>query len=288
MFKQFVEPYLVDEKMRHFSEQNDANLDQIARSFLLISMLSKTAKNKIFLRNLRDAGVSTRPRQLDKFEKQYFNAQQLATDKQLVQSLEDFSPVLQVLYHTMANLVRVQDIDQVNITQQLNSLSVQTSDLVVILLEYFGKLSQPRHDLYEKVTGLQPTPVEQAKWLPYSTRAGLCYRRSPQARPHVSACVSHAPLQPGRRQAQPRQSRWQSSWSSRASSWQSSPGNSAYLPAPELDSSCHNFCREDCFCGKASQYPYPDQGPTQEWRPRRPGWQGGQSLMPNVCASSSS
>ena len=39
---------------------------------------------------------------------------------------------------------------------------MQTSDLVVILLEYFGKLSQPRRDLYEKVTGLQPTPVEQA------------------------------------------------------------------------------------------------------------------------------
>ena len=39
---------------------------------------------------------------------------------------------------------------------------MQTSDLVVILLEYFGKLSQPRRDLYEKVTGLQPTPAVQA------------------------------------------------------------------------------------------------------------------------------
>ena len=70
--------------------------------------------------------------------------------------------MLQVLYHTMANLVHVQDVEEVNIAQQLKSLTVQTADLVVILLEYFGKLSQPRRDLYEKVTGLQPTPVEQA------------------------------------------------------------------------------------------------------------------------------
>ena len=97
---------------------------------------------------------------MDKFEKQYFTAQQLATDKQLVQALEDFSPVLQVLNHTMANLVHVQDVEEVNIAQQLQSLTVQTLDLVVILLEYFGKFSQPRRDLYRKVTGLQPTPVK--------------------------------------------------------------------------------------------------------------------------------
>ena len=137
MYKQFIEPHLVDEKMRMFFEENIADLDQITRSFSLISKLPKTAKNKIFLRNLRDAGVSTRPRELDKFEKTHFSAQQLATDKQLVQALEDFSLVLQVLYHTMANLVHVQDVEQVNTAQQLQSLTVQTSDLVVILLEYF-------------------------------------------------------------------------------------------------------------------------------------------------------
>ena len=69
MYKQFVEPPLVDEKMRMFFEQNIADLDQITRSFSLLSKLPKTAKNKIFLRNLRDAGVSTHPRELDKFEK---------------------------------------------------------------------------------------------------------------------------------------------------------------------------------------------------------------------------
>ena len=100
MNMQFVEPHLVDEKMRMFFEQNIADLDQITISFSPLSKPPKTAKNKIFLRNLRDAVVSTRPRELDKFEKQYFTAQQLATDKQLVQALEDFSPVLQVLYHT--------------------------------------------------------------------------------------------------------------------------------------------------------------------------------------------
>ena len=124
--------------------------------------LPKTAKNKIFLRNLRDAGVSTRPRELNKFEKQCFTAQQLATNKQLVQALEDFSPVLQVLYHTMAKLVHVQDVEEIDFAEQLRSLTLQTSDLVVMLLEYFGKLSQPRRDLYEKVTGLQPTPAVQA------------------------------------------------------------------------------------------------------------------------------
>ena len=58
----------------------------------------------------------------------------------------------------MANLVLGQDVEQVNIAQQLQSLTVQTSDLVVILLEYFGKLSQPRRDLYEKATGLPVNP----------------------------------------------------------------------------------------------------------------------------------
>ena len=117
MYKQFIEPHLVDEKMRMFFEENIADLDQITRSFSLISKLPKTAKNKVFLRNLRDAGVSTRPRELDKFEKQYFSAQQLATDKQLVQALEDFSPVLQVLYHTMAKLVHVQDVEEVDFAE---------------------------------------------------------------------------------------------------------------------------------------------------------------------------
>ena len=86
---------------------------------------------------------------MDKFEKQYFTAQQLATDKQLIQALQDFCSVLQVLYHTMANLVRVQDVEQVSYAQHLSSLSVQASDFVVVLLEYYGKLSQPRRDLHK-------------------------------------------------------------------------------------------------------------------------------------------
>ena len=144
-----------------FFEQKIADPDQITCSSLLLSRLPKTAKKKICLRNLRDDGVSTRPRDLDKFEKAYF------TDKQLVQALEDFSLVLQVLYHTMANLVHVQDVDEVNIAQQLKSLTVQTADLVVILLEYFGKLSQPRRDLYEKVPVSTHTGGA-GQWLPYS------------------------------------------------------------------------------------------------------------------------
>ena len=66
MYKQFVETHLIDEKVRMFLEQNIADLDQITRSFSLISKILKTAKNKVFLRNLRDSDVSTRPRELDK------------------------------------------------------------------------------------------------------------------------------------------------------------------------------------------------------------------------------
>ena len=62
----------------------------------------------------------------------------------------------------MAKLVHVQDVEEIDFAEKLRSLTLQTSDLVVMLLEYFGKLSQPRRDLYEKVTGLQPTPAVQA------------------------------------------------------------------------------------------------------------------------------
>ena len=41
MYKQFVEPHLVDEKIRMFFEQKIADLDQITRSFSLLSKLPK-------------------------------------------------------------------------------------------------------------------------------------------------------------------------------------------------------------------------------------------------------
>ena len=41
MYKQFVEPYLIGEKMRMFFERNIADLDQITRSFSLLSKLPK-------------------------------------------------------------------------------------------------------------------------------------------------------------------------------------------------------------------------------------------------------
>ena len=90
--------------------------------------------------------MATCPREVSKTERLYLSHQQLATDKKLVQALEDFAPVLQVLYHTMTNLVSVQgqDVEQISPAQQLKSLSIQASDLVLILLKYFGKLSQTR------------------------------------------------------------------------------------------------------------------------------------------------
>ena len=79
-----------------------------------MAKLPKSVRNKIFFRTLRDAALSTRPRELSATDKIHYSAEQLATDKRLIQSLEDFAPVLQVLYRTLAHLVRPHDVEKVS------------------------------------------------------------------------------------------------------------------------------------------------------------------------------
>ena len=77
--------------------------------------------------------------------------------------VEEFFFVLQVLYHTLAHLIRLHDVEKVSFSEHLHSLTLQSRDLCFMLLECYSKhLSQPRRDLFEKATGLMITPVEQS------------------------------------------------------------------------------------------------------------------------------
>ena len=75
---------------------------------------------------------------------------------------EDFSPVLQVLYHVLH--LQSDRFDPINCSDDeyighMDQLDFMVEDLCMMLLEYFGKhIAQPRRELYEKVTGLPVNP----------------------------------------------------------------------------------------------------------------------------------
>ena len=135
--------------------------NSVTRAFSIVN-LTKSVRNKIFQRRLRDSSLSTKPRPLSDGEKTMYSKEQLAKEKVLSQMHEDFSPVLQVLYHFLHHIAGAPDFadcmdsDYINHMEELND---QGEDLVKILLEYFGKhIAGPRRELFEKVTGLPVNP----------------------------------------------------------------------------------------------------------------------------------
>ena len=62
--------------------------------FSLLVKLPKSAKSKVFLRNLWDNQVSTLPRELSDTDKMYYSEEQKEKDKSLAQLHTDFAPVL--------------------------------------------------------------------------------------------------------------------------------------------------------------------------------------------------
>ena len=75
---------------------------------------------------------------------------------------EDFSPILQVLYHVLEFQSSEFDADHCSTEQYINhmdELDYMVEDLCSMLLEYYGKhIAQPRRDLCEKATGLPVNP----------------------------------------------------------------------------------------------------------------------------------
>ena len=120
----------MDRRTQQVYNQSDVgNQDQVTRALSLVVKLPKSVRNKIFLQNLRDAALSTRPQELSATCKIHYSAERLATDKRLFQSSEDITPVLQVVSHTLAHLVRPRDAEKVSFREQLHSLTLESRDL---------------------------------------------------------------------------------------------------------------------------------------------------------------
>ena len=75
---------------------------------------------------------------------------------------EDFSPVLQVLYHVLtwqSNSFDADDCTYEQYVDHFDELDYRVEDLCSMLLEFYGKhIAQPRRDLFEKATGLPVNP----------------------------------------------------------------------------------------------------------------------------------
>ena len=76
---------------------------------------------------------------------------------------EDFSPVLQVLYHVATFQSNRFDADNCTSEQyiaHMDELDYMVEDLCIMLFEYYGKhTAQPCRDLYEKATRLPVNPA---------------------------------------------------------------------------------------------------------------------------------
>ena len=166
MFTEFVYPHISDDATRRYYDGfviSEADQDQVTRAFSLVTKLPKSVRTGVLTRQLRDSFLSTRPRELSSHDKLHYSSEQLATDKRLVQSHEDFSPVLQVLYHMLDTVSRPFEVDNWDAEAEFNVLHRVSHDLCTMLLEYYGKhIVQPRRDIFEKATGLRVTPGDQS------------------------------------------------------------------------------------------------------------------------------
>ena len=91
----FVVPNVYEDSVRQFYSQlqvTPSNQDSVARAFASVVRLTKSSRNKIFQRRLRDSRLSTKPRPLSEAEKTLYSKEQMAKEKVLSQMHEDFSP----------------------------------------------------------------------------------------------------------------------------------------------------------------------------------------------------
>ena len=110
----FVLPSLRDDTIRRFYSNLEVSAStqaSVTRAFSLVK-LTKSARNKIYGRRLRDSRLSTKPRTLSEGETAMYSKEQLAKEKVMSQMHEDFAPVLQVLYHFMLHIAGFSDPSQ--------------------------------------------------------------------------------------------------------------------------------------------------------------------------------
>ena len=80
-------PYIYEDSVRYFYTQlqvTPSNQDSVTRAFATVN-LTKSARNKIFQRRLRDSRLSTKPRPLSEGERAMYSKEQLAKEKVLSQ-----------------------------------------------------------------------------------------------------------------------------------------------------------------------------------------------------------
>jgi len=121
----------------------------------MLTKLKKSTRAQIFRDHMRDSNYETLPRELSVTDLAYYNREQKAKDKTLVQQHKDFSSVLQVLHHTALDCFRTPT-DGLSTEQLLAECQLSSFNLCSMLFEYYGKhIVQPRRDLFEQATKMQ-------------------------------------------------------------------------------------------------------------------------------------
>ena len=158
VFNNMILPHIADRACRdHFSnlDWDTADPEESTLAFSLLTKLKKSTRAQIFRDHMRDSNYETLPRELSVTDLAYYNREQKAKDKTLVQQHKDFSPVLQVLHHTALDCFRTPT-DGLSTEQLLAACQQSSFNLCSMLFEYYGKqIVQPRRDLFEQATKMQ-------------------------------------------------------------------------------------------------------------------------------------
>ena len=158
VFEHMIQPHIVDRACRdHFSnlDWDTADPEESTLAFSMLTKLKKSTKTQIFRDNMRDSNYETLPREPSITDLAYYNREQKAKDKALMQQHKDFSPVLQVLHHTALDCFRTPT-DGLSTEQLLAQCQQSSFSLCSMLFEYYGKhIVLPRRDLFEQATKMQ-------------------------------------------------------------------------------------------------------------------------------------
>ena len=158
VFEQMILPHITDRACRdHFSnlDWDTADPEETTLAFTMLTKLKKSTKTQIFRDFMRDSNYETLPREPSITDLAYYNREQKAKDKALMQQHKDFSSVLQVLHHTALDCFRTPT-DGLSTEQLLAECQQSSFNLCSMLFEYYGKhIVLPRRDLFEQATKMQ-------------------------------------------------------------------------------------------------------------------------------------
>ena len=158
VFEQMILPHITDRACRdHFSnlDWDTADPEETTLAFTMLTKLKKSTKTTIFRDFMRDSNYETLPREPSITDLAYYNREQKAKDKALMQQHKDFSSVLQVLHHTALDCFRTPT-DGLSTEQLLAQCQQSSFSLCSMLFEYYGKhIVLPRRDLFEQATKMQ-------------------------------------------------------------------------------------------------------------------------------------